>query len=69
MRCSGSDPGNVVNEVPGICDLRTDVAKLGYDAIEEGVLLSKGFVFEVGISRGLLGLISHIGVGNFGQRN
>ena len=69
MRCARSDPSDIVDEVPGICDLSTDIAELSKDTIEKGVLLSEGLVFEVGVSRGLLGLICHVCIGDLRKRN
>jgi hypothetical protein len=65
MRCSGSDPGDIVDEVPSICDLCTHIAKLSDNAVEEGILLIEWLFLVICISSGLLSLVSYIGVGDF----
>lgn len=44
---SRTDPGDVVDEVSGISYLRTDVAELGENTVEERVLFRQRFVLKV----------------------
>jgi hypothetical protein len=55
----------VVDEVGSNTDLSTDVGELSKGTPEESVLLAKGLVDVSGGGGGHLGLISHIGVGDF----
>lgn len=69
MGGAGSHPGHEVDEVSGVRDLCADVAELREDAVEEGVLLTEGLVFEIGVSGRLLRLVRHVCIGDFRQRD
>ncbi len=67
MRSAGTNPGDIVDEIPRISYLCTNIAELGKDAEEERVLLGKGLVFEVSIRGGLLRLVLHVCVCDLGE--
>lgn len=63
----GACLGEVVDEVGCNTDLGTDVGELGKGSPEKGVLLAERLVDVAGGASGHLGLVSHVGVGDFGN--
>lgn len=59
---------DVVDEITSNSDLSTDVAELSSSSPEESILFAERLVNVSSAGGGLLGLLSHVGIGDFGNR-